>query len=344
MKQRTRRTLMNGRHYSLFEQKYKQKLYYHLSLNKFDKFKPSSAYRRDGTDAPAIFLTTSKIMLKEFSRYLSSLDTTDTSEPGYLYICYPTRELDMFNPSSRRDMELFKEHISKNPSRFFAKYLVNETGYINPDSNLSDFLTKWVDTHFWRTSENAAIVLAIKNLGFDGYISQENGANNLAVFDGSLIKIHKCTEVDWDSWDWLGVTDGEAMGMSGLLGAQNFHTLPSDEKIELYRQKHFSEFEKISALDADYIVFLDELGRGNTYYLSTFADATRGKSLDEKAKEFRNWIKIKLKSNILEIEFNGTKYKNNWKGLTEFTMYVYDLLNIKCPVEEVENFWKGAKS
>jgi len=172
----------------LFEQIYRSsKLYYHISPNKFDKFERRNSFRKgDGAEElGGTFLTPQLYMINAyFANYLS---TKHKRKEYYLYYCKLKKDLNIFNPSSKKDRTLLIDKIRENPNQFFLNYSIKQPRAVLPD--LKRELASMFRSHNWSQIENPELTKMIKSLGFDGYVSQENEVGNIMVFDPTNIEI-----------------------------------------------------------------------------------------------------------------------------------------------------------
>lgn len=105
---------------------------------------------------------------------------------GYLYQIILTRPANFFNPSSEKDFQRMERYlVSKN------------VGFKN--ISVTKYLQKLAKTHYWQDIEIKPIIQACKALGYDGYVTSEDGFGNFAVFTRGITKIVSITEYDKNS-------------------------------------------------------------------------------------------------------------------------------------------------
>jgi hypothetical protein len=157
----------------------KRKMFYHVSYNKFSKFERRNSYRKDDPDAGGVFLTPSPQMIRLYiSEYLLERFPRDEY---FIYRCFLKRELNIFNPSNREDRKNFLDIIAEDPMGFFEEFTIKSRHMVS--GNLNQALYKLLHDSSWVDAENPAVSGLVRNLGYDGYESAENGVMNVLVFN-----------------------------------------------------------------------------------------------------------------------------------------------------------------
>lgn len=178
----------------LFEQIFNKtnRIFYHMSPYKFDQFKLSSEYMpgmEEERKVPSIFLSPSKDFVIKFLEYKP--DVKESQKVVYLYTVMLTRELNLWNESSKFDQKRFKETFPDEYEMYMHKRKQNR---------------RVARRDFVRIEEYAFIY---KELGYDGYntlgiYSDFNplNAENIAVFDASALRIIKREEIDTSKYQY----------------------------------------------------------------------------------------------------------------------------------------------
>jgi hypothetical protein len=162
-----------------------RKMFYHISYNSFSKFESRNQYRTGDNEAGGVFLTPSLRMIQE---YLTSYLLDKYRRPQYyLYRCFLTDNLNIFNPSNNKDRAKLLAEIKKDPKGFYEQFAAGTTDFVQKD--LGHVLTHFFTYNGWSDAENPAMSKLIKKLGFDGYESTENDVTNTLVFDANKVKI-----------------------------------------------------------------------------------------------------------------------------------------------------------
>ena len=172
----------------LFEQIYRSnKLYYHISPNKFSQFEKRNNFRGSNLEYGGTFLTPKLMMIQQYLRdYLMDKFKQDEY---YVYVCTLNKSLNIFNPSSKVDRTKFLTEIRKDPQQFYFDFAMRQPGAVY--GTLQSELNEIFRTHKWSQMENPEITKIVKKLGYDGYVSEENNVGNIFVFNPENIKIIK---------------------------------------------------------------------------------------------------------------------------------------------------------
>jgi hypothetical protein len=162
-----------------------RKQFYHVSYNNFSKFENKNNFRKDDKDASGVFLSPSIYMISLYLR--DYLDEHYHQDKYYLYRCFLTKELNIFNPSNMNDRKRFLEVVRRNPRRFYEVFTMKSFNFVYP--SLDQVLNHLFEYNNWTDAENPAVSHVIKSLGYDGYESTENDVTNIFVYNANLIKI-----------------------------------------------------------------------------------------------------------------------------------------------------------
>lgn len=166
---------------------------YHGSHKNFDSFDSGKSNYR-GT----IYFTTSE----HFARAFASDD--DDKPVGFIYHCRlsvnnpfdPTREdhRDALRPIMRDLIEQgFKDPLT-GASFSIPKFPISPNGVEIPEPNLEDAVDWYlwrIKNGSWRILEGERVLNHIRENGFDALLTEERGAQNIAVFDPRKIQIIK---------------------------------------------------------------------------------------------------------------------------------------------------------
>jgi hypothetical protein len=200
----------------LFEQIYdkENRMFYHISYQKFDEFAPKADFSgatnwedNSGNQLEGIpRVTASCVFLartKDYAKYYGVMDiklgaTVYKRKVGYMYTVKLLKPLNLFNPRSKEDWNLFKSRFPKEASAFEA---LTETSF----SEKSAYNSKLTKEHLQRNFDiMEPFSKLFKDLGFDGFNvinyfgTQRPEGECIAVFDPKNLKIVNVEEEDTD--------------------------------------------------------------------------------------------------------------------------------------------------
>jgi hypothetical protein len=205
----------------LFEQIYNKenRIFYHISDKKFDKFEPKSNYSTDTSwtepipnmedeperrmtgipsqSAGCIYLSRTPDYSKYFGIITTKLkNTVDKRKIGYLYTVKLLKKVNLFNPQAPKDWSLFQQTYPLEALTFKKILNISFNGF----SKYNGSLTKEYLQKNFEIMEPFGI--CYKKLGYDGfnvvnYFSRyDPDGECIAIFDPFNIKILKIEEED----------------------------------------------------------------------------------------------------------------------------------------------------
>jgi hypothetical protein len=181
---------------SLFEQIYTKtdrRLYYHGSPFYLDRIELRSRYRGEGNDGeyPTIFLSKSREFAGGYAIYASSklphpLPNSFPELRPTIHLCRITElKLDICNLSSDRDRERILESLPERKRDWAYDSLYGQS-----------------ERH-WIVMEDPDVLGLVSEAGYDGFATEEKGAENIALF-------HDCVRVI--DHEVLEMEDGRCVG------------------------------------------------------------------------------------------------------------------------------------
>lgn len=138
------------------------------NLTGFDVFQIGKSNRQK-EKSPAIYFTTSPEYAERYAGSVATSSNAPSIYPGYLNI------KNLFDPSNQN-------HVNQ---------ILSEKSFsaaVRKDQELERYAKKWLARGHYSTIEDARVINAIKRLGFDGYMTKEEGFENYAVFEPTQIK------------------------------------------------------------------------------------------------------------------------------------------------------------
>lgn len=107
----------------------------------------------------------------------------------YIYDVYPKKELNIFDTRDPSTLEEVRQYVKDNNIEFDPNEVcqedISEFGIEDWDSYFN-LIRQFVD---WQIAESPFMVKAAKDLGYDGYVSVEDGFENYYIFDRSKLDI-----------------------------------------------------------------------------------------------------------------------------------------------------------